>query len=188
MPNWCNNTLELYHDKPEMIDRVDLAAQQNKLFSEFFPCPKELHDTVAGNVEEGYATELHDFQKALNIKYFGHTDWYSWNNANWGTKWEVCEINGGKGSDNSINLAFDTAWSPPIEFYEKMKEIGFVVRAYYYEPGMAFCGFFDDGEEDYYEIKGNSDWVTENIPSDIDEMFCISEGMAEFEEEYGEQA
>jgi len=183
MPNWTNNTLELYHDKPEMIDRVVLAAVDNKLFSEFFPCPQDLRETTSGFFGEGTPEQIELQRKQKeNIKNHGYADWYSWSNANWGTKWEACEIDCGKASDNTITLTFDTAWSPPIPFYEKMTELGFVVRAYYFEPGMMFCGSWDEGDDNYYEITGNSDWVIENIPSNLDEMFCISESMAEYEE------
>jgi hypothetical protein len=37
--------------------------------------------------------------------------------------------------------------------------------------------------DDYYSIEGNSDWVKENIPQEIDQEFCISESMAEWESE-----
>lgn len=186
MPNWCNNDLNLYHDDAEMISRAEKALKEERFFTEFLPCPKELSSTVSGCVEEGYARELHDFQKELNLKYFGHTDWYSWNVNKWGTKWEVCEPCVVRVSDKVLSCSFDTAWSPPVAFYEKMAELGFIVQAYYYEPGMAFCGSWDEGEDYFYEIEGNSDWVKENIPHEIDQAFCISQGMAEWEEQEAE--
>ena len=186
MPNWCNNDLHLYHDDTEMINRAEAALKDGRFFSEFHPCPQELIDTVSGGVGDGYKGELHKFQMELNKKYFGYVDWYDWNCGNWGTKWEVCEPCVARVSDKALSASYDTAWSPPLAFYEKMAELGFVVRAYYYEPGMAFCGSWDDGDDCFYEIEGNSDWVEKNIPHEIDQAFCISQGMAEWEEQEAE--
>jgi hypothetical protein len=48
---------------------------------------------------------------------------------------------------------------------------------------MGYCGLWNDGDDDYYDIQGNSEWVMENIPSEIDLEFGISEFMAEWEAE-----
>ena len=80
-------------------------------------------------------------------------------------------------------MSFQSAWSPPVEAYRKMEELGFGISATYYESGCAFCGSYEEGCEDTYGIDGNSDWVKENIPSWIDDMYCISLSMSEWEEE-----
>lgn len=187
MPNWCNNTMELMHSDPEMVKKAYDALKDGKFFSAFHPCPQELIDTVSGGVGDGYKGELHKFQMELNKKYFGYVDWYDWNCANWGTKWEVCEPFCTGHDKDYLTASFDTAWSPPIQFYEKMKELGFAIRAFYYEPGMAFCGLWNDGDSQYYEITGNSEWVESNIPVEIDIEFGISEGMAMWEEQEKEE-
>jgi hypothetical protein len=184
MPNWCNNSLELQHEDPEMIERVAKAIEADRFFSEFAPCPKELTETTSGFFgNEGYQAELQKFTEELNVRYFGYKDWYDWNNANWGTKWEACQPTFHKDSDKFLHITFDSAWSPPFAFYEKLCDLGFSVEAMYYEGGMGFCGTWEDGIEDYYNIEGDSKWVRKHIPSAIDDAFCISEGMAEWEEE-----
>ena len=45
------------------------------------------------------------FQNALR---FGHSTWYSWRTANWGTKWNAYGF-----TSDGDNLAFHTAWSAP---------------------------------------------------------------------------
>ena len=115
-------------------------------------------------------------------------NWYGWNVNNWGTKWDTgVEIT--DQSDNEIVLTFDTAWGPPTGFYSYLvEELGYGVEAYYYEPGMAFAGTFIDGDDNYYEYSGaNSDEVKEMLPQELDEMFCISESMAEWESENEEE-
>ena len=92
MPNWCENSLTLTHEDSSMIDRAEKAIKDGNLFSEFHPCPKELQDTASGFFgNEGYAAELQKFTEELNKKYFGYRDWYDWNLANWGTKWDICD-------------------------------------------------------------------------------------------------
>ena len=62
--------------------------------------------------------------------------------------------------------------------------MGFQIRAMYYEGGMAFAGVWDDGSDDYYEYGGmSSDEIAETLPPELDEAFCISEQVAEWEEE-----
>ena len=49
---------------------------------------------------------------------------------------------------------------------------------------MCFAGIYSDEGDDYNDISGmTSAQVAEDIPSELDEMFGISECMAEYEEE-----
>jgi len=189
MPNWCSNTLTLRHTDPAMIRRAVEAFHRGAFFHEFVPVPQDLLDTVSGwsNVAEEQAAR--EAQEVANVEKHGFKNWYDHNVARWGVKWDVGseddieEFDGGK----EISVTFDTAWAPPIEFYQALGELGFFVDAYYYEPGMSFCGHYTtDGGDEYYEITGDSDWVEENIPSDINEVFSISESMAQWEDEHEE--
>jgi hypothetical protein len=184
MPNWTNNIIEINHDNPEMIERAFNALSEGKFFNEFLPCPQDLLDTMSGFHGKGTPEqEKLEQQQKENIAKHGFSDWYSWNIANWGTKWEACEPFISGHDSNFLSASYDTAWSPPTRFYEHLQELGFVVRAYYFEPGMGFCGIWDDGDDQYYEIEGDSEWVMNNIPHEIDYEFGISEGMAEWEEQ-----
>jgi hypothetical protein len=66
---------------------------------------------------------------------------------NWGTKWDIrCpEINARH--EYMLDLYFETAWSPPIKVYEKMKEQGYVIQAEYWEEGGFFVGKWEDGDD-----------------------------------------
>jgi hypothetical protein len=58
----------------------------------------------------------------------------------------------------------------------------------YYEPGMAYCGVWEDGNDDYYDLSEmNSQEVEDSIPSELDEAFGISETMREYEAEEQEE-
>jgi hypothetical protein len=118
-----------------------------------------------------------------SIKLDGKRDWYSWRVNNWGTKWDV----GGEDAfgerilpdDNTVVLSFDSAWSPPIEFYIFMKGQGFHIRASYFEPGMAFCGDWIDGMDNYY----GGEW--RDFPTHLIEEYNMEEFYEEDEEEVG---
>jgi hypothetical protein len=67
---------------------------------------------------------------------------------------------------------------------ERLVEMGFGVKLYYYEPGMCFAGIWEDGNDDYYEYGSmRSDEVAETLPAELNEMFCISDTVAEYEAE-----
>lgn len=199
MPNWCNNTLTISHKDLSMMKRVVKGYNQNRLLDEFIPIPLELKE-ASMSMEKlmkqrnwEYKKELDKVVEELNKKYFGYKDWYDFCVSQWGTKWDIGRGDGYRTmlikdiKNKSITVGFDSAWSPPIGAYEKLVEMGFSIRAMYYEGGCAFCGIWEDGEEEFYEIEGNSEWVKNNIPKELDDEFCISEGMADWEYQCAEE-
>ncbi len=190
MPNWCNNSITLSHKDPAMIDRAMKAMAEGRFLQEFIPCPKELTETVAGFMGEDKRA-AHEAQQAANIAKYGYKDWYDWSVANWGTKWDVGGDDGliQRLNSTTMEASFDSAWAPPVCAYERLIEEGFYIKAYYNEPGMAFCGVWEGDTEngffdDYIEYSGEtSKTVRECIGEELDEFWCISESMAEWEEE-----
>lgn len=158
MPNWCNNTITLTHSDSSMIERAKKALQEGTFLNEFVPVPPEMLETEA---------------------------WYGFRINNWGTKWDVGLDQGQifRDKEHEIGFTFCSAWSPPTAAYEKLSDLGFYIEATYYEPGMMFCGYWANDEEDYYEIKGDSAWVKDHIPFIIDSNEGISIGMADWEYE-----
>lgn len=189
MPNWCNNTVEIYHKDPAMLERVRKGFNKGELLQEFLPVPEDLQIT-AGFLGDGEEQRLLEQKEQSNIKKYGYKNWYDWCVANWGTKWDV----GGDGYEaqdipGGLMLTFDSAWSPPCDAYARlMDEFGFEIRAMYYEPGMAFAGIWDNGADDFYEYGGmNSEQIAEELPEELDEAFGISESAAEWEAENEEE-
>jgi len=91
--------------------------------------------------------------------------------ANWGTKWEVS----GDGAEpiiqeDSVTFYFESAWCPPIEAYDTLVERGFGVEAYYFEPGVAFYGIYENGEDNCYDFDS-----FEELPEEIIEVFGLEE-------------
>lgn len=134
MPNWCLNKLTVEHSDPSMVKRFADAYNKGKTCNEFIPMPENIGD-----------------------------GWYDWCINNWGTKWDIgadigtdkAERYGLKATvvGNQVSCSFDSAWAPPMGLYEKLVELGYNVRATYFEPGMAFCGLYDNGVDNYIEYQ-----------------------------------
>ena len=187
MPNWCNNTVELYHEDPEMLERARKAFNDGALLNEFIPVPESLR-IVAGFVGDPDEQRKLEEQTELNRKTHGYGNWYDFCVNVWGTKWDV-GADGYPAQDipGGLMLTFDSAWSPPTNAYEALMEQGFRIRAMYYEGGMAFAGIWEDGNDDYYEYGGlDSAGIAEQLPVELDEAFGISESAAEWEAENAE--
>jgi len=182
MPNWCYNTVELTHEDPKMIARAKSAFLDKGLLNEFVPVPESLRIT-AGYLGDDAEQKALEAQEASNLEKHGYRNWYDYCVNEWGTKWDVGgqEVND---IPNGVILTFDSAWAPPTNAYEKLMAMGFQIRAMYYEPGMGFCGVWDNGQDDEYSLGGlNSDEVAELLPPELDEAYGISESIAEYEDE-----
>jgi len=134
MPNWCMNNLTIEHSDSSMVNRFENAYNRGMTCEEFLPVPKN---------EDG---------------------WHDWCVNNWGTKWDIGadigttdkeEYYGLKATrvGNQISCTFDSAWAPPVGLYTKLVELGYNVKASYFEPGMAFCGIWDNGVDNCVEYK-----------------------------------
>jgi hypothetical protein len=186
MPNWCFNNVTFYHEDANEIKRLVKAFNDGKFFNEFVPMPPELlEEAPVGDDYQERSAAI----KARNEDLYGYPSWYEWAIANWGTKWEpnteeIEESEVEEGSTN-IRLGFDTAWAPPIEWFREMSDMGFVIEAYYNEEGMGFCGkYTTDADDDFYEYGNqNAEWVRQNIPSDINYAFGISDLLEDMENE-----
>jgi hypothetical protein len=118
------------------MDRLEKAYNKGSLCNEFLPVP------------EGY---------------YDDGRWYDWCINNWQTKWDVGadigtereEFHGLKATrvGNQVSTTFDSAWAPPLGLYEELVRLGYNVRACYWEPGLAFCGLYDNGVDNYVEYS-----------------------------------
>lgn len=187
MPNWCNNTVEIYHEDPVMLERVRKGFNSGALLNEFIPVPEDLQITAGRLGDPVENAKLIEKEESNRLKY-GYSNWYDFCVNEWGTKWDI----GGDGAEaqdipEGLMLTFDSAWSPPLAAYEKLMDLGFRIRAMYHECGMCFAGIWDNGDDDYYEYSDmNSEEVADTLPTELDEAFCISEQMADYEAENGE--
>ena len=185
MPNWCNNTVELYHDDPVMIERARKAFNDAEFLNEFIPVPQSLRDTVSGSVGQD-ARAAHEAQMEANLAAHGYKDWYDFSVNEWGTKWDVGDGDGiNEIIENSLTVYFESAWAPPLAAYDKMTELGFEIEALYDEPGMGFCGrWTNEGGDEYFEYSGmTSETAEKELPKELNETFSIAENISYYEQE-----
>jgi hypothetical protein len=187
MPNWCNNNISISHPDRSKMEALVTAVRAGEFCNHVCPVPEELK-IVAGRVGDDADAEQKKLEEdtARNLEKFGYGNWYDFCVGEWGTKWDVDPYEGENVEldDNTIYFGFDSAWSPPIGIYEKLMEQGYTVLAQYYEPGMAFVGEWDDGNDNFFEIGGmKSDEVRDLIGDFLDDNFGISESIAQYEEE-----
>jgi hypothetical protein len=159
MPNWCQNVVTISHEDSTKLNIIHTAvANENNLEESFFNL------LVPRPIEES-------------------ENWYHWNLENWGTKWDV-KVEISEYTDNSITLVFDSAWSPPIQFYDKLVEQGYSVLGYYNEESMEFAGIYNNYDDETFEYGDMSaDDIEDELPSDLNEMFNIAGNRADWESE-----
>jgi hypothetical protein len=188
MPNWTSNTIEISHPDKSKMEALVVSVNEGKFCDHVIPVPKDLH-IVAGCVGDPDEQKALEAQEKLNEATYGYKNWYDFCVNAWGTKWDVEPYNPVELEEgNKIVFGFDSAWAPPCGVAEALIDQGYAVRLYYYESGMCFCGVYDENGDDYYELDGmNSEEVADAIPSYLDDMFGISEGIAEYEAENEEE-
>jgi hypothetical protein len=108
MPNWCSNQLRVFGPDEDVARFKEQAAgyspwghvkdqEHNVLnFHSLVPIPPEI--LAAGYTDAGY----------------------NWEREHWGCKWGACESHLADEWEGHLHYAFDTAWSPPIPFLEKL--------------------------------------------------------------------
>lgn len=156
MPNWVYNTLTIEADK-ETIDKI--KSQLNQPFSKQIDSmtkngwerttitynnpvmafwnivkPTDL-ETYAGQPPftkpnaDKVSESANPLEEMVNM-FNNNNDWYSFNNREWGTKWDIALSDDASDyereqmltveSDTTIIYRFDTAWSPPMNAIERL--------------------------------------------------------------------
>jgi hypothetical protein len=166
MPNWCANDAEFINDDVAEVAKLEAHLK--------FLDEKDKTDNIEAGLFGYFVPRPPEFDEGES--------WYSWNCENWGTKWEASIYSWEKVDENTIQINFDTAWSPPIAFYEFLaSNTDWSVSATYYEPGMAFVGSCVDGYDEYYQIENIE--ALDDVPEELIEKYNIREQMEDWEEE-----
>ena len=156
MPNWCNNGVRLVAPNKELMDGLIASLE--------------------GNGEEKFFNYLRPRPESES------ENWYEWNIRNWGTKWDATPDSVNRDDDVTVDLFFESAWSPPIDLYRYLTEQGWTVTAKYHEPGAGYVGQFADEEEQDWEYNLNDESDLENIPEDLVEWANLREEYEDWKE------
>ena len=154
MPNWCYNSLCVSGEKEILADFVSKTLVPCNMSSEeeydeshrftfniLHPLPQALEGTTSPLRKlDGENDTQYKERMAENIRLYGAEDWYRWHIDNWGTKWDASSTCIEELDDNNFDLKFNTAWSPPIDWFEK------IIPMY---PQLEFDLIFDEESQDY---------------------------------------
>jgi Ferredoxin-like domain in Api92-like protein len=144
MPNWVDNTLTISGEK-NLIAEVRARLESNLEAGHFLwnivrPKDEQLED---------YLMVVGSNGKSMDDP----TSWYRWNINNWGTKWDVSELQIHEG-EGEVSYGFQTAWSPPtnamISLSEQFPDLKLTLR-FIEEQGWGGEGEYLAGEESIVE-------------------------------------
>ena len=192
MPNWCDNQITITGPN-SVIDKIEKITKEEKddqgLLNFFHPMPKELDGTTSPSSSADKPQPMVE----------GFDCWYDWRVENWCTKWEVSEFYGvdrqhlnDSLDESTISFGFSSAWAPPTGAYTRFitsmaeKNLDVSLKAYYHEGGCDFAGCWDDGNDECIapsDYKSDDEYWNDGLGYDLDEMFNITESMAEYEAE-----
>jgi hypothetical protein len=158
MPNWCENEVMITGDK-ELLDFIQLNSRysDNEFSMERFrPTPPQVLENKSGISEDKEAIA----QAVLGNTNYEYDNWYEWRIANWGTKWDLADLNVDR-SERTIFLNYNTAWAPNIPFWTYFSNVypSLKITHNYLEEGMCFIGEaeYQDGQVSDYCIDINDD-------------------------------
>ena len=133
MPNWVYNSMNVAgktsdikefiekakKPRPDGFEKDEIAYVENDGLSFF--------NFVAPPVEAIESGEYFGTNGYVNGEAVGKTEfnWYEWNIANWGVKWDAGSVSAGTHIDetkptNAISYSFETAWGIPEPVFQAM--------------------------------------------------------------------
>lgn len=191
MPNWCTNELYIIAKKKTVLSKFCAKAGLKKASPEFLLAklyPEPDYDKV--EVKPTFPQI-----KGSNDPVDSSRSWWDWRIQNWGTKWDIGELDVDivygefkayvgktRNGDPEYNMrpyaqiTFDTAWSPPepalIKIGKNHPEIAFALQ--YSEPGCDFEGelVIVDGEitvQQFRESRPEIHWIADQAATDMGE-------------------
>ncbi len=156
MPNHCHNRVTFYSANTEAVAKLKQIFEDENCFGQIIPEPDwnntPLTAETAGNwlhSKRGEVGELPVPVEEYGISYrFKSTDkaddrWYDWRLQNWDTKWDAYDVVVTDDDPESVEIEFNTAWSPPEAICHKIREDypDVSVSWFYDEPGCEIAGY-----------------------------------------------
>jgi len=187
MPNDCCNYLvikfksleNLNNFKNKYLTKSD-SNEDEFDFEKVVPSPKTKEECPANCI----ANKDSSIVKEDSRPWF---DWYKWNIINWGTKWNSYENCIDEDKENTLKIAFCTAWDPAIPVIKALaNQIEEDFKYTYYECGMCIAGEIvrENGEISEFDCNELSDieyrqFLLDNELEDeeyLSEFYVIKDG------------
>jgi len=163
MPNWCANNAEFNNDDVAEVAKLEAHL---KYLDE-----KDKTDNIEAGLFGYFVPRPPEFDEGES--------WYGWNCENWGTKWDINSPQYSLDGPTMDDVTFLTAWAPPIPVFERMKQLGYTVKADYWDEGGWFVGIWNDGEDrccsdldnapdDMTHLVAHFNYPEDDEPSDLE--------------------
>lgn len=140
MPNWCSNDIDIQFGNKEEYKDFEAKVLRHERATEGFSIAEDGEEI---NFDETKEFPLFDLYVPTPPELLESEGWYEWRLKNWGTKWNpsINYIYAFK-DKMFIQIGSETAWSPPIEFFETFSKIypSATIEMTYIEESMNFCG------------------------------------------------
>ena len=150
MPNWCHNRVSFYSDNEQDIKKLWSIFESDEPFNTIVPSPDwKTTPNDKGELPRQREMKRPDGTVFTTVDEFpdGKQDdrWYHWQIQNWGTKWEVADVECDHFEPNSFECEFETAWSPAEGIYYALREQfpDVDISWFYDEPGMQVAGYLN---------------------------------------------
>ena len=148
MPNHCYQQVEIHGPRFLVKELYNHLTKTDPQFCQLI-VPMPFEQWLAPKTKwQGYEVE----------------GWYDWRVKNWGTKWDVVDVDATQPltihddedtdpANMNASFVFNcwTAWSPPVPVWNKLVEMGLSVDADYQDEGMMFEGTYLNGEDKCWE-------------------------------------
>ena len=160
MPNHCHNRVTFYAHHSDGDESCNQIAKLIKIFTDentfgqiipepdWYQTPLLSSDKHYGQ-KYGEVGELPQYVEDPWVTYrFESTDlpddrWYDWRNQNWDTKWDAYDVVVIDDDPESVEIEFNTAWSPPEAICNELREQypDLSISWFYDEPGCEIAGY-----------------------------------------------
>ena len=162
MPNHCHNRVTFYSSgsAPESLEQIAKLKQifeDESTFGQIIPEPDwaniPLDEKTAsnwlhskrGDVGELPIKQQDRYGESQRFHSTGIADdrWYDWRLQNWDTKWDAYDVYVTDDDPESLEVEFNTAWSPPEAICHAIREQypDIDVQWFYDEPGCEIAGY-----------------------------------------------
>ena len=141
MPNHCHNRVTFYSANTDDVAKLKQIFEDENCFGQIIPEP----DWPNTPNDKGELPVKHE-DPWLTYRFpDGKVDdrWYDWRIQNWDTKWDCYDVVVTDDDPESVEIEFNTAWSPPEAICSKIREDypDVSVSWFYDEPGCEIAGY-----------------------------------------------
>ena len=161
MPNHCHNRVTFYpagNDTSKAIEdikEIKKMFEDEECFTQIIPEPDWANTPLMSKDVQGLVydrgkvgelpVKLIDPWERYVFQSTGRSDdrWYDWRVQNWDTKWDAYDVVVTDDDPESVEIEFNTAWSPPEAICNEIREQypDVSVSWFYDEPGCEIAGY-----------------------------------------------